>query len=166
MSVVRAARCLLVSAGLPGAKGPQHVGVGEKSITFIAQDGTVDDALHVAARSDLGGGDLDLVAVAIGVGNGGAVDDAIETGPESRAHAHGTGLAGGVECVAGKREFLEALGGEADGTDFSVGAGVEFAGDVVESPQQQGSRIGVKDGSAERPGICGAEGARGECCQP
>ena len=64
-----------------------------------------------------------------------SVDHAIETGPKGGAHAHGARFAGGVERVAGERNRLELLGGFANGTHFSVGAGVELLLDGVESAQ-------------------------------
>jgi len=105
--------------------------MSKESITLVAENGAVDDALHVAARVHFGGADVNLIAVAIGVLDGGAIDDPIETSPESGAHAHGAGLASGVEGVSGERNRLESLCGFANGADFGVGAGVEFLHDGV-----------------------------------
>ena len=136
--------------------------MSKESITFAAEDGAVNDALHVAARIHFGGGDVNLIAVTVRLLDGGTVDHAIKTGPERRAHAHGAGLAGGVERVTGKRDCLEPFGGFADGAYFGVGAWIELLHDGVEGAQQKLAGPGVDDGCAEGAGTWGAERARGE----
>jgi hypothetical protein len=54
-------------------------------------------------------GNPNLIAMAICVFDRGAVDHAIEASPQRRAHAHGAGLAGGVERVSGQRNRLSRL---------------------------------------------------------
>lgn len=93
---------LFAFAGGPEAKCPQHPGVGKKSITFVAQYGAVHNAGHIAARGDLGRRNPDLIAMTICVFDRRTVDDAIETRPKRRAHAHGTRFACGVERVTGQ----------------------------------------------------------------
>ena len=101
--------------------------MGEESVALVAQKGLSTMQCMSLRRGDFRRGNLNLLAVVVGVLDGSAVDDAIEAGPERGAHAHGAGLAGGVERVAGERKLLEVLGGEADGADLGVGAGVELA---------------------------------------
>lgn len=131
--------------------------MSKESITFAAEDGAVNDALHVAARIHFGGGDVNLIAVTVRLLDGGTVDHAIKTGPERRAHAHGAGLAGGVERVTGKRDCLEPFGGFTDCAHLGVGAGVKLLPDGVEGTQQQLAGPGVNDCSTE-----GAGAGRGE----
>jgi hypothetical protein len=111
--------------------------MGKESITLFAKDGAIHDALHVTASIHLGGGDVNLIAVAIGVLDCSSIDNAIETCPERSAHAHGARFAGGVESVTGKRERFEALGGFAYCADLSVGTGVELLFYGVQRAQQQ-----------------------------
>jgi len=109
--------------------------MSKKSIAFVAKNGAVDDAFHVAACCNLGGRDVNLIAVAIGVGDGGAVNYAIDASPERGAHAHGAGLAGGVEGVTGERNCLESFCSFADGADLGMGTGVGLLLDGVEGAQ-------------------------------
>jgi len=106
--------------------------MSKESITLVAENGADDEALHVAARGDFCSWDVNLIAMAICIGNGSSVDHAIETGPERGAHAHGARLAGGVERVAGKRNRFEPFGGLAYGAHFGVGTGVKLLHDGVE----------------------------------
>ena len=105
--------------------------MSKESITFVAQNGAVDDAGHIAARGDFNGGDANLIAVAICVCDCGAVNNAVETGPESGTHAHGAGFTGCVERITIERKFAQAFGCLANGADFSMGARVEFLGDGI-----------------------------------
>jgi len=136
--------------------------MGKESITFVTENGAVDDALHITASVHLCSGDVDLIAVAICVFDGGTVNHSIETGPEGGAHAHGARFAGGVEGVSGKGNGFEALGGFADGAHFSVGAGIKLLPDGVEGAQQKLAGIGANDGSAEWAGAGSLERARGK----
>jgi hypothetical protein len=111
--------------------------VSKQSIALVAKDRTIDDALHVASIIHFCCGDVDLIAVAIGVVNGGTVDDTIEASPECCAHAHGAGFAGGVEGVSGEGDCLEAPGGFANGADFSVRTGIELLLDGIEGAKQK-----------------------------
>jgi len=129
-----------------------HVGVREESEAGVALDGAFDEAGHVGALRYFGGRDLDLQAEAVGVGDGCAVDDAVEAGPESAGHAHGAGLAGGVEGVAAERKTLELLAGEADAADLGVGAGVVLRAYGVVSSHEAGAGGGVEDVGAEGDG--------------
>lgn len=106
--------------------------MGEKSVGFIAQHRAIHDALHVTARGYFNCGNLNLSAVIVCIGNGGAVDDPIDSSPQGSAHAHRAGFAGGVEGVAGERKFLKPLGGEADGPDFGVRTWIEILRNPVE----------------------------------
>ena len=120
----------------PDAESPQHSGVGKQSITFIAQNRAVHDATHVAARCNLSRGDLNLVAVAIGVGDGGSVDDPVKPRPERRAHAHGARFAGGVQGVPREGELLKPPGSEPDGTNFGVSTGIALLLHRVQSAKK------------------------------
>jgi hypothetical protein len=122
-------------AGGPEAKRPQHTGMGKKSIAFIAQNGAVDEAAHIAAGGDFSGGNADLVAMSIGVFNRRAIDNAVESRPERRAHAHGAGFASAVERVSSQRNPPEPLGGFANGAHFGVRAGIELLGYGVKRAQ-------------------------------
>ena len=76
--------------------------MGKKRVTFFLQDGPIHLAAHVASGSYLSSADLNLAAMSIGVLNRRAENNAIKTCPERCAHTHGTGLARGVERVAGE----------------------------------------------------------------
>jgi len=134
----------------------------EQRIAEIAEDWTFDDAGHVRALGHFGCGDVDLEAVAVGVFDGGAVNDAIEFGPKGVGHAHRAWLAGGVHGVAGQRWFLEFFASEADGSYFGVGTGIVFAHDGVDRAHQQLAGFGVDDERAEWGWTRGGERARGE----
>ena len=125
--VIKESVMLLQFSFRSGAKCAEHVGISEKSVTLGSQDGSVDFTAHVAAGDDLSGGYINLLAMIVGVFDCGPVHHTIEAGPKGGAHAHGAGLAGGVEGVAGERKVLQFFGGQSDGSDFSVGAGVEFS---------------------------------------
>jgi len=84
---------LLAFAGRPESKRPQHVGMSEESIALVAQERTLNNASHIAAGSHFFGGDLNLIAVAIGIFNRRTKDDSIEPRPQCGAHAHRAGLA-------------------------------------------------------------------------
>lgn len=64
---------------------------------------------------EAGGGGFEL---------GGSVVDAVQTGPEDGAEAHGAGFAAAVDFAAGEVVGVEFCGGAADGGDFGVGCGV------------------------------------------
>lgn len=136
--------------------------MSEKSITFVAKNGSVDDALHVTASVDLGGGNVNLIAVAIGVVDGGTVNDAIEASPKRCTHAHWAWLAGGVERITGERYRFETPGGLANSADFSVGAGVEFLLDGIERTEKQLTGFCVDDGGTEGAGAGSIQGASSE----
>jgi hypothetical protein len=128
---------------------------------LFALDGAFDDAGHVGAFGYFSCGDLDLAAELIGVGDGGAVDDAIEAGPEGVCHAHGAGLAGGVEGVALERKTFEFFAGEADGADLGVGAGIILFSHSVSRAHEAFARLGMEDVSAEGDGVIGLQGTGG-----
>ena len=140
-----------------------HVGVREESEAGVAFDGAFDGTGHVGALRYFGGGDLDLQAEAVGVGDGGAVDDAVETGPERAGHAHGAGFAGGVERVAAERKALELLAGEADAANLGVGAGVVLRAYGVVGSHETGAGDGVEDVGAEGDGAGGFKREGGPC---
>jgi len=150
-------------AGGPEVKCPQHTGMGKKSIAFIAQNGAVDDAGHVAAGGNFSCRNADLVAMSIGVFNRSSIDDTVKPGPQGRAHTHGARLAGGVERISGERKLLELLGGLANGADFGMGAGVELLRDCVQCAKQRLAGFGVDDGCAEWARAWSLHGAGGEC---
>lgn len=84
----------------------------------------------VAAREEA----VELVvteADAAVVGNGAAVVDVADIGPERCAEAHVAGLAGGVELAAGEVEGVEIVAGFAYGVDFAVAGGVVVLEDAV-----------------------------------
>src|ERR1700722_16071714 len=108
LQVRRASRTLVKSCSLarrPEPKSPEHVGMGKKSITLIAQNGAIHSAAHVTPRCNFRCGYADLIAVAIRVFDCGSINDAIKAGPQCRAHAHGTRLAGGVEGIPPERDL-------------------------------------------------------------
>lgn len=121
----------------------------EESEAGVAFDGAFDETGHVGALRYFGGGNLDLQTEAVGVGDGGAVDDAVEASPESACHAHGARFAGGVERVTAERKSLKLLAGEADAADFGVGAGVVLRAYGVVSSHEAGAGGGVEDVGAE-----------------
>jgi hypothetical protein len=55
--------------------------MSKKSIAFIAQNGTVHDAVHIAPGSYLGCRNPDLIAMAICVFNRGAVNNSVKACP-------------------------------------------------------------------------------------
>ena len=89
-----------------GTKCAEHVWVSEESVTLGSQDGAVDFTAHIAAADDLGGRDINLLAMIVCVFDSRAVNHSIETGPKGSAHAHWTWLAGGVEGISGERQVL------------------------------------------------------------
>ena len=148
--------------GGPGFEGLLHVGVGEEGEALLVAEGADDfGGGHVGALREFGGGDADLAAEAVGVGDGGAVDDAVEAGPEGVGHAHGARLAGGVEGVATEGEGAEAAAGAADAAEFGVGARVVLTGDGVEGTHEADAGEGVDDLGAEGDGMRREQGARG-----
>ena len=52
---------------------------------------------HVGAHGNFFGGDSDLQTFAVGVGDGGTEDYAVETGPQGIGHTHGARFATGVK---------------------------------------------------------------------
>ncbi len=114
--------------------------------------------MHVRASCYFRSGNVDLVTVPIGIGNGGAKDDAIEPGPESIGHAHGARLTGGIHGVAGEARGLKLLAGEANGTEFGMGRRVVVAHDSVGGAEETLARSRVNDegakGSGMRAGHC------------
>src|SRR5271156_1464522 len=78
---------------IPKLESFLHVGIGEEREARVALDRAVYDADHVRALHDLGGGNLNLVAEARGVGDSGAVDDAVHVRPQRAGHAHRARLA-------------------------------------------------------------------------
>lgn len=100
--------------------------MGEESVTLGSEDGSVDFTAHVAAGDDLCGGYVNLLAMVVGVFDCGPINHPIEAGPERGAHAHRAGFAGGVEGVPGEGKVLQLFGGQPDGSDFCMRAGVEF----------------------------------------
>ena len=136
--------------------------VSKKSIAFVTQDGTFNDAAHVAPRSYFSGRNLNLVAVAVGIGNGGAVNHAIETRPKCGAHAHWAGLAGGVKRVAGQRDLLEPPSGEANRAHLCVSAWITLLSDGIQRAQKLFSRSRVNDRSAKGARSRSAQGSSGK----
>ncbi len=124
-------------------------------------DGAFDDAGHVGTFGYFASRDLDLAAELVGVGDGGAVDDTIEAGPEGVCHTHGAGLAGGVEGVALQRETLEFFAGEADGADLGVGAGIIFFADGIGRAHKAFAGPAMEDVGAEGHGVVGLQGTGG-----
>ncbi len=147
--------------GSPGLEGALHVGVCKECKAKFVFDGANDFGVHVGAGGDLGGGDEDLAAEAVGVGNGGTVDDAVEAGPERVGHAHGAGLACGVHGVALERGALELLAGEADGADLGMGAGVVLLANGVEGAHEASAGFRVENVRSKRDGAVSGEGASG-----
>jgi len=142
----------------PGAKGFLHLWVSEEGETLFMLDGAFDDAGHVGTLGHFACGDLDLAAELVGVGDSGAVDDAIEAGPEGVCHAHWAGLAGGVEGVALERKTFEFFAGEADGADLGVGAGIILFADSVGGAHEAFAGLGMEDVCAEGDGVIGLQG--------
>ena len=152
----------LLFARAPGGEGLQHIRVGKKSVTLCAKKRAINGAGHVAASGHFLRGDLDLATVTVGIGDGGAVDDTIQTGPESIGHAHRARLAGGIHSVAGQGECFESFCGLANGAKFGVGAGVAFGSDCVACPHQYFSGVAVDDKRAEGDGRGGIKALRRE----
>ncbi len=111
--------------------------VSKKSIAFVAQNRAIDDAAHIAARGHFSGGNLNLVAMAVGVCDSGAEDYSINTGPKRGAHAHGAWFAGGVERVPDERDLLEPPGGETNRAHLRVSAGIALLPHGIERAQKQ-----------------------------
>lgn len=74
----------------------------EKLLAAGALDGPDHLARHVALFREGFGGGVDLVIMLGRIGDGCAEDDAVQTGPQARGHAHGAGFAGRVKGVAGQ----------------------------------------------------------------
>ena len=138
-----------------------HLWVSEEGYALFVFDGAFDDAGHVGTFGYFASGDLDLAAELVGVGDGGSVDDAIEAGPESVCHAHGAGLAGGVEGVAFERKTFEFFAGEADGADFGVGAGIILFADGIGGAHKAFAGLGMEDVGAEGHRVIGLQGTSG-----
>src|ERR1017187_10117891 len=153
---------LFRSAGLPAAKGPQHVGMGKESIAFVAKNRTVHRASHIAPRGHFTSGNLNLIAMAICVFNRRAVDHAIQTGPQCCAHAHRARFAGGIKCVTGQRKLSKSLRCQPNCPYLSVCARVKFLPDCIQRAKQQLAGFRVDDGSAEWSRTLGAQRSRRE----
>jgi len=131
----------------------------EERAAEIAENGTVDDAGHLRALGDLYSRNVNLQTVAVGVVDRGAVNDAIELGPESVGHAHRAWLTCGVHSVSRKRRLPEFLACKAHGADFGVGTGIAFAKDRVGCAHQGFAGLGVDDQRAERNRVRRIHGA-------
>lgn len=125
----------------------------EERVAEIAENRAFDGAGHVGTFGDLRSGNVDLQTVAIGVVDGGAVNNEIELGSDRVGHAHWARLAGAIHRVAGKRRLLELFAGEADGAHFGVGAGIVFAKNGIGGAHQRPPGFGVDNQRAEWGGM-------------
>src|SRR5208337_3698968 len=88
---------------IPYLESRLHLRICEEGEASIALHRPIDGAGHIGAPHYLGGRNLNLMEEARGVRDGGAVHNAIESGPQGARHAHWAGLAGGVQSVVLKR---------------------------------------------------------------
>ena len=105
---------------------------------------------------------MNLEAVPVGVGNGGAIYDAIEPGPERISHAHRARLAGGVHRVPGQRRALQFLAGQPNGARLGVGAWIVLAKDCIRCAHQPLTAARVDNQRAEWDWVGRFESACGE----
>ena len=149
----------------PSAKSFLHIRMREKGDAKIAQHGAVDDGQHVGAAGDVARGNVDLEAKAGGVGDGGAVDDAIDARPERVGHAHRARLARGIHCVAGERRTLQLFAGEAHGAQLGVGGRIAFGHDGVDGLHELFAGLRVDDEGTERDRAKRLERASGKAVE-
>jgi hypothetical protein len=137
----------------------------EKRDAKIAKHGAIDDAMHVGAARDLTRGNVNLEAEAAGVGDRGAVNDAIEPRPESVGHAHRARLAGGIHRVTGERRALQFLAREADGANLGVRRRIVFARHTVGGLHEELAGARLDDECAKRDGARRVQCASGEAIE-
>src|ERR1700680_2589274 len=113
---------LSLLAGCPGAEGFLHIRVREKRDAQVAKNRTLHNAVHIGTARYLLCVDADLRDMATSVGDGRAVDDAVEIGPQRVGHAHGAGCTGGVHRVAGEAGSFEFFASKADRARFAMSA--------------------------------------------
>jgi len=146
----------------PRSKGFLHIGVRKKRGTQISQDWSVHAARHVRAPRHFLRGNMNLEAMPIGVGNGRAEYDAVESGPQRVGHAHRARLASGVHRVSGQGRTLQLLAGQANGARFGVGTWIALAHDRIGPTHQPLAAARVYNQCAERYRVGCFEGACGE----
>src|SRR3984957_7076374 len=96
-------------ARTPGSKRLLHVGMREKSIAQVAQDRAVYATRHVRETRHFLCRNMVLEGVPVGVGDGGAICDAVEPSPKCVRHAHLARLLSGVNRVSAERRVLQLL---------------------------------------------------------
>jgi hypothetical protein len=105
---------------------------------------------------------MNLEAILVGIGDGGAKYNAVESGPKRVGHAHGARLAGGVHRVPGQGRALQLLARKANGARFGVGTRIALTQNRIGSPHQPLSGARVYNQSAERDRVGSFERACGE----
>ena len=153
---------MLIPARAPGSKGLLHIGVREKSVAQIAQDGTVHTTKHVRASRHFFCRNMNLEAMPIGIVNGCAKYDAVESGPKRVGHAHRAWLAGGVHRVPRQGRALQFLAGKASGARFGVGTRIAFTQNCIRPAHQPFAGAGVYNQGAEWNRVSCLERTRGE----
>ena len=123
--------------------------MGKEGIAEFPQDGPGYNALHVAAPGKLGGGNLNLAAMPVGILDGCAIDHTIESRPKSIGHAHGARLASGIKCIALEGVAPAFFAGQAHGAQLSVRGGVVFQGHSVAGAHERLSSLAVDDQGAK-----------------
>src|SRR6267142_1428364 len=149
-------------ARTPGSKGLLHSGVREQRVAQIAQDWTVHATGNVRTPCNFLCRDVNLEAVAVRVGDGRAIYDAVESGPKRIGHAHRAWLAGGIHRVPGQGWALQLLAGKANGARLGVGTRIVLAKNCIGRAHQSLTRARIDDQCAEGDRVCCFQGARGE----
>jgi hypothetical protein len=134
----------------------------EQGAAQFSEQGTLNRAVHVGSLRDFFGGNLNLQAMTIGIGDCGAVHNTIKPGPQRVAHAHGARLASGIQSEAGEGGALEFLAAQANGAQFSVRGGIVFAHDGIGGADEPLTGRSIDDQGSERSWIRSIEGAGGE----
>ena len=136
--------------------------MSEKGIALLTEKWADNLAGQVAACGNFSCRNMNLIAVAVGILNGCAVNDAIEARPENGGHAHGTWLARGVKRISVKRDLMQLARGKTHGADLSVRGGINLLRNTVKGAKEQAAGLRVDHGRAEGSRTRGALRARSE----